>query len=43
MKKELEICVRALVDFEELKAKMLDMGFKVQEDFQEYYPSVTVY
>lgn len=34
MKKELEICVRALVDFEELKAKMLDMGFKVQEDFQ---------
>lgn len=34
MKKELEICVRSLVRFEELKAKMMDMGFKVQEDFQ---------
>lgn len=34
MKKELEICVRSLVGFEELKAKMMDMGFKVQEDFQ---------
>lgn len=34
MKKELEICVRSLVGFEELKSKMMDMGFKVQEDFQ---------
>lgn len=34
MKNELEICVRCLVSFEELKTKLLDMGFRVQEDFQ---------
>lgn len=34
MKNELEICVRCLVSFEELKKKLLDMGFRVQEDFQ---------
>lgn len=34
MKKELEICVRSMIGFEELKSKMIDMGFKVQEDFQ---------
>ena len=34
MKKELEICVRSLINFEELKERMIDMGFRIQEDFQ---------
>lgn len=34
MKKELEICVRSLIKFDELKVKMMDMGFRIQEDFQ---------
>ena len=34
MKKELEICVRSLVSFDEMKQKMISMGFHIQEDFQ---------
>lgn len=34
MKSELEICVRSLIPFNDLKNKMLKMGFIVQEDFQ---------
>lgn len=32
--KEIEICLRSNVSFEELKNIMFDMGFKIQEDFQ---------
>ena len=34
MKKELEICVKALVPFKEIINDMLKKGFHVQEDFQ---------
>lgn len=33
MKEELEICVRALVPFDELYKDMIKLGFHVQEDF----------
>lgn len=33
-KKDIEICVRAIITFDELKEKMVSMGFKIQEDFQ---------
>jgi len=34
MNKELEICVKSLVPFEELKKQMIEKDFYIQEDFQ---------
>ena len=34
MKEELEICVKALVSFDEIINDMLEKGFHVQEEFQ---------
>ena len=33
MIKDLEICVKSLVSFEEMKKNMIDLGFHIQEDF----------